>query len=504
MNFPSEKTWEIDASVDDETILQLFSSVFNASAGIPVKSTVIFFDDFDSHLWDAGYLLYKADIQQFKLVDPLGKVSDIGASKNARFWWDFSEKKNVLQKLIGLRALMPVANLEFSEQHYSLYNEDQKIVTKACLTQLILENSVVNYLTLQPLRGYTKYYNRAEKTLSDLLKTEIDHFGLKSILIINSIRTFRINNDFEVAMDENTSAEESVRAMGLALLNAAKIHVDGAISDIDTEFLHQFRVSIRKLRSLISLLRRSLPQATIDLLKPKLSLIAQKTNKLRDLDVFLLDESKYREFLPDTFESGLTELYTLIHKQRKEEHKKLSRYFSSENYLNEISACAEILSSSPVYETNVSKKPILLVVKKLLLNRYQKMLAMSIDISSQSPDEDVHALRIEFKKFRYLIEFFVNLLPKKDIARLIADIKKIQTVLGNFNDYSTQIEFLKSYINDDRIEMSKSLSGLIAVLHQKQIEEKLKVNEILADFFTDRMTNKIDAIFSSTIQGDSK
>lgn len=504
MNSPPEKTWTIDESVDGDAILLIFSAVFNASAGTPVKSKVTFFDDFDSHLWKADYLLYKTDIQQFKLVNPAGKISDISATKNARFWWDFSDSKNVLQKIIGLRALIPVANLEFIEQQYFLYNEDQKIVAKACLTQLILEGSTFNYLTLQALRGYTKDYERAAKALSGLIKTEVNHFGFKSILLDHNVCAFVNNKKIEIVIDADASAEESVRAMALGLLDQAKIHVDGAISDIDTEFLHQFRVSLRKVRSLISLLKKSLPQKTIDVLRPKLSLIAQKTNKLRDLDVFLLDETKYRKLLPDTFDKGLSELYTLIQKQRKAEQKKLARYFSSESYMNDMAACAEELSLPLVYETDISRKPILKVAKKLLLNRYHKMFEISLGVSNQSADEDVHALRIEFKKFRYLIEFFIELLPKKEITSLVGDLKKIQAVLGDFNDYSTQIDFLKNYIDDDQIEMSKSLSGLIAILHQKQVEEKCKVNDILADFFTEKMTDKIDTIFGPTTQGDSK
>ncbi len=132
------------------------------------------------------------------------------------------------------------------------------------------------------------------------------------------------------------------------------------------------------------------------------------------------------------------------------------------------------------------------------------MLAMSAAINSQSADEKIHELRIEFKKLRYLIEFFVDLLPKKRTSKIVIEIKKIQTVLGDYNDYCIQIEFLNSYIDDTRIEMSKALSGLIAILYRKKTEERPKVEGALADFFTENMTIEFDLVFEAAETGDSE
>lgn len=502
MNSLSEMTWQINSSLVHD-FPSIFSSNFDVGVSDVVPSVLTFLDDFDSHLWKAGYLFYKTSGQEFTLIDPTGKLREIKASNGARFWWDFSGEKKVLQKLIGLRAVIPVISVKLTEQEYLLRNEDQKIVVKACLTKAIVENTTVHYLTLSALRGYKKYFNRAEKSLDNVIDEKINHFGLKTILMNHAAKNFETDTNFEIPIDADMPAEDSVRIASLGLLNSAKLHVSGAVKDIDTEFLHQYRVNFRKLRSLTSLLKKSLPQATVAMLKEKLSMIVGKTNRLRDLDVFLLDEENYRALLPENFNSGLSELYTLVRTQRKEEQKKVANYFSSKIYASEISACAEELSLSSTYEMKAATQPILKVAKKLLINRYHKMLAMSATTNSQSADDDVHALRIEFKKFRYLIEFFIDLLPQKDTAKLVGEVKKIQTVLGNFNDYATQISFLQNYINDDRIEMSKSLSGLIAVLHQKQVEEKCKVTNVLANFFTEKMTDKIDVIFGSTKQGDS-
>ena len=103
-----------------------------------------------------------------------------------------------------------------------------------------------------------------------------------------------------------------------------------------------------------------------------------------------------------------------------------------------------------------------------------------------------------------MIEFFVDLLTKKRTGKIVSEIKKIQTVLGDYNDYCIQIEFLNGYIDDARIEMSKALSGLIAILYQKKTEERPKVESALTDFFTENMTIEFDLVFGAAEPGDSE
>ena len=53
-------------------------------------------------------------------------------------------------------------------------------------------------------------------------------------------------------------------------------------------------------------------------------------------------------------------------------------------------------------------------------------------------DEDLHNLRIDCKKLRYLLEFFTSLFPKTQMKLLIKQLKQLQDNLGDFNDLSVQ------------------------------------------------------------------
>ena len=109
----------------------------------------------------------------------------------------------------------------------------------------------------------------------------------------------------------------------------------------------------------------------------------------------------------------------------------------------------------------------------------------------------MHALRIECKKLRYLMEFFAELFPKKRVRQLIKSLKKLQTVLGNFNDYSVQKEFLAEYEKSHKKtpELSAAINGLIAVLHQKQVVERTKVQQAFAEFNDETTAAEFQALF---------
>lgn len=506
MNSLPESTWELNEEVKNIDILSTISSEFDTETSPTTASILQFYDDFDAHLWKANYLLCKVDKQKFQLIDHSGCINEVRVSSDARFWWEFSDGKvkDKLQKLVGLRAVLPIISLNLLETDFSLRNGDQKIVVKGHLTQSIVGDKVTCYFILQALRGYTKYYAKVVQLLRPLIKEQVNDFGLRFLIMDQDIRALDSKQGIPLSLTEDMRTEQAVRAMAIVMLDQAGLHVNGVIADTDTEFLHQFRVNVRKLRSLISLLKKALPATMIDTLKPRLSLIASKTNKLRDLDVFILAQDSYRAMLPANFESGLSELYRLIEKQRQQEKNKVARYLSSNDYRTDVATCAAELSLNAAFQTPMALKPVLRVVKKLLLRRYHKMLAMSAAINNQSPDEKIHELRIEFKKLRYLIEFFVDLLPRKRTGKIVSKIKKIQAVLGDYNDCCVQIEFLNSYVDDTRVEMSKALSGLIAILYQKKTEERPKVESALADFFTENMTIEFDLVFEAAETGDSK
>ena len=84
-------------------------------------------------------------------------------------------------------------------------------------------------------------------------------------------------------------------------------------------------------------------------------------------------------------------------------------------------------------------------------------------IFEKTEDEKLHALRIECKKLRYLIEFFSSLFARQTIDTLIKQLKKLQDNLGDFNDLCVQQDYLMNIAEEMPATDPNSKKVLVAI-----------------------------------------
>ena len=63
-------------------------------------------------------------------------------------------------------------------------------------------------------------------------------------------------------------------------------NLPGTIGDVDTEFLHDVRVAVRRTRSLLKLGRPALPAHVREAWEPQFKWLGDLTTPVRDLDVY--------------------------------------------------------------------------------------------------------------------------------------------------------------------------------------------------------------------------
>jgi CHAD domain-containing protein len=64
---------------------------------------------------------------------------------------------------------------------------------------------------------------------------------------------------------------------------------------------------------------------------------------------------------------------------------------------------------------------------------------------TDAPVERLHMLRIEFKKLRYTVEYFSEVLGKRSVE-VINDLKQIQDHLGDLNDAQVATQIIGDFI----------------------------------------------------------
>ena len=79
-------------------------------------------------------------------------------------------------------------------------------------------------------------------------------------------------------------------------------------------------------------------------------------------------------------------------------------------------------------------------------------------ILQNATDTQLHALRIEFKKLRYAVEYFREILGG-EAGLIIQDLKMMQDHLGDFHDAVVACDLVTSFLKDwDKSQLERSLA----------------------------------------------
>ncbi len=287
-------------------------------------------------------------------------------------------------------------------------------------------------------------------------------------------------------------AEEAVYRVAESLLLTARQYQPGIIADLDPEYVHQYRVNIRKCRSLVQMFKKTLVVQSYQTLKTELKILGKRTNELRDLDVFLLEEARLRELLPESQQAGLGQLFQRVRQRREVTLDKLVVELGRADN-QQLNRLLTHLQQAPSRPGKQARQPIGRLVGKKLQKQYRKICQAADVIDAATADEALHTLRIEGKKLRYLLELFGDLFDRQALKPLVRQLKGLQDSLGRFNDCAVQSRFLADLSQQERLtgEELASLAGLTAALYNRQLQERRQTMLKLADFADDSVARQV-------------
>lgn len=211
----------------------------------------------------------------------------------------------------------------------------------------------------------------------------------------------------------------------------------------DIEHLHQFRVSIRRSRSLLKLY---MPHCYA--LQEVMREIVQQTNPLRELDVFIasVDPGAYPK------------LRRLLNRYRKEQFETImGATFHSDTVTVLRQLHAAVCDLNPEIETAT--------LIETAEHHFQECLDDYRKVTKKSSDKALHKLRIRFKIARYALEFLSHSGLHNEQVK-IKECKAVQDHLGALQDASNQFELLSHFCEVHPIKECRML------LHERQAELK--------------------------------
>ena len=445
-----------------------------------------YLDTFDWRLLASGRALARTQ-RRYRLYSTSGDIicQDRGPAKLRPFWWDFSDGplRDELKSTADIRALCPQMQMQQQRQHYNLLNVDEKIVLRLRRDTMTAvfpgkEPEQFSSLHLYGVRGYS----RPLQTVSRIIRqgggipvAEGEIF-LEPALKAAGIMPEKMRAKFAVSLEPGITVFEGLKDVGQALLADISMHQPGVIEDIDSEFLHDFRIALRRTRSLLSLYSRILPISVCDYFRTEFKWITQATNTVRDCDVYLLMTEEYQAMLPARLHPGLISYFEGLRSLRKKEFKLMRRRLTSQRAARLFSDWQVFLQEElQLLQEPKGKMSCRLFAAKMLKKRYKRILEKGSECGPESPDSMLHALRIQAKKLRYLLEFFRSLFSVDEVDLLVKHLKKLQNNLGEFNDLSVQQTMLGSFqspAKTDSVErmlsVAAALGGLITHLADRQ------------------------------------
>lgn len=482
------------AKLDHEALIQLTSRQ---------SSRKTYYDSFDWRLYSNDI---SCELNQTKSASSLilksiknGLViADSELKKVPLFGKEFESgiMRDILTPLLEMRALLPVCTLDYEIYHLNILNKDQKTI----LRLLIEEYSQFNSRVLpQPVKGYDKAVEHVIEILTTTMGLKaIDKPVLLTALQFQGRKPKDYSSKLNINLDPEMRADIAGKYIYSHLLKAIKANEQGTIADIDSEFLHDFRVAVRRTRAGLSQIKGILPANISAYYADFFSWLGQVTGPTRDLDVYLLNFERYKSSLPDSIREDLNPLYDFLFAKQQKNQRELAKKLQSTKYQSTLSEWEQYLKEP------LCKKPLeqnaKLTIKELADRRIWKIFTRVLKegeaITDLSPSEALHDLRKSCKKLRYLMEFFQSLYPEQEIKYLIKSLKELQEVLGDFQDYAVQEQNLKLF-SEEMMVLGTHANTFLAmgVLVQDLDVHKWRARKDFASRFDDFKQEQNRAVF---------
>ena len=452
---------------------QLLAEKYALTLEPPISETWVFYDTFDWGLCNQSMVIRKAG--QELILDRLSGVEPLSVfagSLSPEFARDLPESqlRKRIEPIIKMRALLPLASVQISSSVCRVLNKDEKTVARLVTTEVQRpdgesESTQSAYLSLHPVRGYPNNSRKLAKLLGKAGRrvSLIEDLYLSALEQAGKIPC-SYSGKLNFRLKPKKRSDLATKVILRRLFEIMKANEPGVKADIDTEFLHDYRIAIRRTRSALSQIRNVFPDKETEYFKDSFRSLGQRTNTLRDLDVYLLSEDEFEARLPPMMRDDILPLFDHLRILREAELAMVVDSLSSSDYARALGEWEAFLNE-PVPKKPVAANaavPIVELAQKRIYKRYRKVIEYGNLILTHTQDELLHALRIECKKLRYLMEFFASLFPEKKMTRMVNQLKKLQDNLGEFNDLSVQQEYLMGLAEELPIDESRSRKTLVA------------------------------------------
>lgn len=403
-----------------------------------------------------------------------------------------SRLRERLLALIDDLPLTPLFSLQTRSLPIRMLDQREKTTVR-----LIVEEHAIakkNYgcslrprIWVHPLRGYRKEAQGLVRWCQeqDLITTtrSVNQEVLEVLAAGRSPGKYSVKRPLPI--QPGAPVERAVRCLLRLLLAMVRYNELGMQQDDDPLYLHDFRVAIRRARSLLGQTREVFPHETTQRFRKELANLGRSTGSVRDLDAFLLVQDTYRQRLPVDSRPALQPFFAFLQQERMERYRTLVKTFGTKRYravLREWQTFATQPEASDPRTPAVKE-----VVLERIVRQYRALVSIEPDSLRHAESERLHRLRIECKKLRYLLDLFITALPELPIRNVLKHLKRVQRTLGRIQDISVQKVMLQQFSNSTggfAFDGNGTRHALAVLLTSLVSEQQAIQQRVVAEFRT--------------------
>ena len=464
-------------------------------------------DSFDRRLYGAGLRLELRECDGLELV--LTGEGSAGAhlvvASVPRFPEDLPPGpfRARLAAVADVRALLPVLRVTASRYAGVRRNRAGKVVATVSIYERVRcdGRDVAGWtIEVDELVGYAKQATGARDALAQMGLSRLDGDTLTVAAAVAGVHLGGVAGPIGVPLDPMMPAIVGFRAVLSELSDAIGANWQGAVERLDPEFLHDLRVAVRRTRTVLAEGKKVLPSAVVEEAEERFGWLGTVTGPARDLDVHLINWTTDTSSLAGDVVAALEPVHVLLERRCESAHDALASVLQSAEAA-ELMTAAAAWWREPALDDHLGvdgDRSLGSVVTKRIARAHAKLVKRGRLIRPDSPPEQVHELRKDAKRLRYLLECFASLLHDAPRRAFVRRLKAFQDNLGEHHDAAIHVAELRAISHELHVGRASSetmlaIGQLIAQLDQRRIATRLEFAERFAVYDTKATQRDLDA-----------
>ncbi len=254
----------------------------------------------------------------------------------------------------------------------------------------------------------------------------------------------------------------------------------------EPEPLHKLRIAIRQARSILRESRKVIPSNIAHAMDADLAWLSSVTGAVRDLDTLEENWSMYERMVEPREVNRLQVVIREIHFRQTEHRREMCTHLNSQRAITLINDWQVLFIDEADFgkDTRDGQDALADVVSRRLAKAHRQLVQDCRRIDAKSSDDDIHVLRKDVKRIRYLAESFSGVVTPNNDESVLPRLLHLQDSLGEFQDlriHETAIKDALVYLRP--IYTSTTIEATEALLHQmktrRQRLRKKVINRLL-------------------------